>query len=379
MVNILLVPNVNAAGRPRADACPGTLQTHTAADGALARVRTPGGALTAARLRMLGTAARDLGIDVIELTSRANVQLRGVRDTAALAARVEAAGLLPSPAHERVRNIAASPLGGRGAHGVLATDPLVSALDEAICADPRLAALPGRFLFALDDGTGDMAPLAADVTATPSGLRLADGELDVPVPDPVAVMLAAAEAFLAVRTTEWRLAEIPGGPGLVAARLGGTLRAAGRSEPPAPHAGVIEQRDGRVALEAVPPLGRMSGAQMEALAEVADEVRFTPWRSAVLRDLTRGGAERTAARLAAAGFAVEPSSPWVGVSACTGSPGCAKSRGDVQGEARAWVAGLDGPPDVPVHWAGCERRCGTPRGPVVLRTTTGTSATEGRQ
>ncbi|WP_030176560.1 hypothetical protein [Spirillospora albida] len=371
------MPNVNAAGRPRADACPGTLQTHTAADGALARVRTPGGALTAARLRVLGAAARELGTDVIELTSRANVQLRGVRDPAGLARRAAAAGLLPSPAHERVRNIAASPLGGRGEHGVLATDGLVTALDEALCADPALAALPGRFLFAFDDGTGDITPVEADVTATPSGLRLAGRDLDLPVPDPVAAMLAAAGAFLGVRGTEWRLAEVPDGPGRVARHLGGTLLETPPAAPRPPRAGVIEQRDGRVALEAVPPLGRMSGAQLEALADVADEVRFTPWRSVVLRDLARDEAGGVAARLAAAGFATEASSPWVGVSACTGSPGCARSRADVQAEARAWVAGLDGPPDVPVHWAGCERRCGTPRGPVVLRTA-GT-ATEERQ
>ncbi|MGP4028661.1 precorrin-3B synthase [Actinomadura sp. 3N407] len=362
------MPNVNRAGRPRADACPGALQTHDAADGPLARVRTPGGAVSAARLGMLGAAARDLGRDVIELTSRGNLQLRGVHDPVRLAARLADAGLLPSPSHERVRNIVASPLGGRGPHGALATDPLVTALDRALCGIPRLAGLPGRFLFGFDDGTGDVTALDADVTFGPTGFRLAGTRLDLASDDdPAGTMLAAAEAFLDVRGDAWRLAEVPDGVRLVAGRLGGTPRDdLARPAPVAPSAGVIEQRDGMVALEVVPPLGRLSGRQVEALAEAAGEVRVTPWRSVVLRDLDPDEARATAARLAAAGFANDAASPWVGVTACTGSPGCAKSRGDVKGEASRWVAGLDRAPDTPVHWAGCERRCGTPRGPVVL-------------
>ncbi|WP_207946369.1 precorrin-3B synthase [Actinomadura sp. 7K507] len=363
------VPHVNRADRPRADACPGALQTHEAADGPLARVRTPGGAVSGAQFAMLGGAARDLGRDVIELTSRGNLQVRGVRDPERFAELLADAGLLPSPSHERVRNIVASPLGGRGPRGALATDPLVTALDRALCGAPRLAGLPGRFLFAFDDGTGDITASDADVTFGPGGFRLAGTRLDLASgDDPIATMLAAAETFLEIRGDAWRLAEVPDGVRLVAARLGGTPgEGPERPDPVTAYAGLTEQRDGMVALEVVPPLGRLSGAQAEALAEAADEARVTPWRSVVLRDLPPDKARTFAAKLAAAGFAVDPASPWVGVTACTGSPGCAKSRGDVQGEARRWVSGLDRAPETPVHWAGCERRCGMPRGPVVLK------------
>jgi hypothetical protein len=45
--------------RARADACPGALQTHPAADGELARVRVPGGLLTAGQLHVLAAAVAD--------------------------------------------------------------------------------------------------------------------------------------------------------------------------------------------------------------------------------------------------------------------------------------------------------------------------------
>ena len=43
------------------DACPGALETHRAADGELARIRLPGGVITAAQLEAVALAAIDFG------------------------------------------------------------------------------------------------------------------------------------------------------------------------------------------------------------------------------------------------------------------------------------------------------------------------------
>ncbi|GAA3123171.1 precorrin-3B synthase [Planomonospora alba] len=350
---------------------------HQAADGLLARVRLPGGVVSAAQLRELAACAEELGSGVIELTSRANVQVRGLPAAGAgtFAERIAAAGLLPSVTHERVRNIVASPFGDRDA---------VAALDEALCARPALAELPGRFLFAL----GDVGlELEADVTCSGGRLLLAgrDAGLDVHPDTAVPLMLDAAEAFLRLRDTEWRIAEIADGPGRIAALLGGEpgggaegSGAAGAVRladgPPERRVGVLHLPGGRTAVQALIPLGRLTPGQARALAAAAEsaaEVRLTPWRTAVLPDVAPARAADLAAGLAARGLVTDPGSPWTGVSACTGSPGCAKSLADVRADATRWVLARDAAPDTPVHWAGCARRCGLPRGRVVSMTATG--------
>jgi precorrin-3B synthase len=368
--------------RLRSDACPGALQTHAAADGALARVRVPGGLLTADQLRVLAGAAHDLGDGALELTSRGNLQLRGLvpGTEAELGGRLAAAGLLPSATHERIRNVLASALTGR-AGGRLDVRPWVTALDAGLCAEPAFAALPGRFLVTLDDGRGDVAGLGGDVglrACCPATVALtlagAGTGLRVAPEDAVALALAATRAFLDERTAQgsgaWRLAELEDGPARVAARLGGSTGPAEAGRADSVGAGPVRQDDGRVALVAVVPLGRLTAAQAALLSTTTGDLQLTPWRSVVLPDLPDDSA---APALTAAGLVLDPGSPWLRVTACAGRPGCARSRADVRADAEHAVATGVLPADgARQHWAGCERRCGRPRGEVVDVVATGT-------
>ncbi|MGW4634393.1 precorrin-3B synthase [Nocardia sp. NPDC004415] len=380
--------------RSTPDSCPGVLRLHQAADGPLARIRVPGGRLTPEQVQTLADAARDLGNGNLELTSRGNIQLRQVRDPGELASRLDAAGLLPSATHERVRNIVASPLSGR-VGGFAEVHGLAADLDTGLLGDPRLAELPGRVLFTLDDGRGDVSTLRGDigvqaVAADRFALLLAGTDTGVRVDANAAVevMLDAARGFLDLRGSgesgQWRLHEIPGGVEKVTEVL--DLSPAGEPlELGAAHAipiGWLDQDDGLVTLGAGVPLGTLSARTAEFLAAVEHPLYITPWRSVVLTDLAEGPAETVVRVLAPMGLIFDASSPWLQASACAGRPGCAKSHTDVRADLTAAVdAGRVRADDavtpvdllVPAtevtvagrqHWSGCERRCGRPTGQV---------------
>jgi precorrin-3B synthase len=321
--------------------------------------------LSAAQLRVLAAASGELGDGNLELTSRGNIQIRALQPGApkVLSDRLYAAGLLPSITHERVRNILASPLSGLDKHSLYDVLPLAAALDRLLCATPSLAALPGRFLFALDDGRGDLSAQGADVAvqALPGAgaVLLLGGELqgaEVSLEDAPSVMAAAAEAFLAERAAQgseaWRIAELADGAGAVYKRLGLARTVSVKSSSSVLLAG----SHGPSVLVVTVPLGSLSREQAGVLAEVGGEIRVTPWRSVVLGGV---GADAVG-RLVAVGLVVEGDSAWNGVTACAGKPGCAKALADVRADAREVMARIPG--RRAVHWSGCERRCGKPTG-----------------
>jgi len=345
------------------DACPGALQMHQAADGALARIRLPGGMITADQLLALAEAATRFGSQAMELTSRGNVQIRGITNPEALADAVANAGLLPSPSHERVRNIVASPLTGRSG-GNADVRNLVRDLDAAIQASPALVRLPGRFWFGIDDGRGDVSGSGVDIgahmlDAERAALLVAGVDTGVRLPsaDVVATLVAVAEAFVDVRGSAWRTTELADTEPLVA----GLTRSAepGTTWSPVlqPPVGWIEQDDRRVALGAAVPLGVLEARTAEFLAAIEAPLVITPWRSVLVCDLDEGVADVALRVLAPLGLVFDADSPWLSVSACTGSPGCAQSVADTHADAAAAVGT---PSDVHRHFVGCERACGSP-------------------
>jgi precorrin-3B synthase len=131
--------------------------------------------------------------------------------------------------------------------------------------------------------------------------------------------------------------------------------------------GIVEQPDGRLAVGALVPLGRLGGAALAVLAE-AGQLVVTPWRGVLVTDLVPSAAAECLDALARAGLEVSAESRWAGVTACAGRPGCAKALGDVRHDAARATRFGDG---LPVHWIGCERGCGSPAGPHVRVQATG--------
>jgi len=356
--------------RSRPDACPGALQLHQAADGPVARVRLPGGMVSPGQLDTLADLADRYAAASLELTSRGNVQLRRVRDPDAVAGGLAAAGLLPSPTHERVRNIVASPLSGR-VGGLADVRSWVSALDRAICDEPELTALPGRFLFSIDDGSAEVSGMAADVGVVVLddgvALLLAGRDTGVRLAGDQAVnsMVGIAVRFAQERGNAWRIAEFADPSSLLTGLPPAVSPGRVFGPPRRPPVGWITQDDGRVALGAAVPLGVLSSRQARFVAAVSAPLVITPWRSLLVCDLDDAVADTALRVLAPLGLVFDEDSGWLDVSACVGSPGCERSLADVRGEAaRRIAAGTRA--DARVHFVGCDRACGTPAGAEVL-------------
>ena len=340
-----------------ADRCPGVLRPHEAADGAMVRIRVPGGQTTTEALRELSRLAQAHGSGLLQLTSRGSVQVRGLPAVVPepFEDAVARAGFLPSAAHERVRNVVASPLTGL-AGGRADLRGLVAELDRAIVAESRLADLPGRFLFVLDDGRGDVAGLGVDL-----GYRALDGDRGellvgsrrrvrpVRQRDAAATLVDLALRFLDRRGDAWHVDQLAE-PLLDAGE--GTESDLRLPVTPYP-AGPV---GGHLVVDV--PLGLLAPIQVEAVHAAAGDgpLVVTPWRSLVLPEAR---AERGA--LEAVGLVTDPDNAWNLVSACVGSPWCANGRADTRTLAGQLVRA--GGPAARTHLSGCERRCGAPTGP----------------
>jgi precorrin-3B synthase len=310
----------------------------------------------------------------MELTSRGNVQIRGITNPTAVADAVAAAGLLPSSTHERVRNIVASPLSGRiGAH--LDVGPWIAEIDAAIRAAPALAALPGRFWFGIDDGRGDVSGLGADVgvhvLADSAALLLAgrDSGVRLRAPEVVATLIAVAARFAGIRTTPkhpkaWRVAELADPSALLGDLEPSAEPGAEWAPVTRPQVGWITQDDGRIALGAAVPLGLLQARVADCLAAIGAPMVITPWRSVLVCDLDEGAADAALRVLAPLGLVFDQNSPWLDVSACTGRPGCEHAAADVRADAARMLTSE--PPGERRHYVGCERACGSPRAGQVL-------------
>lgn len=278
--------------RTRGDLCPGALRPWPAPDGALVRLRLPGGRLPSQSLAALSRVAATYGDGDIHLTRRANLQLRalpsedgGLPET--LLEAIGETGLLPSRSHELVRNFLVSPMTGL-AGGRCDLRPVVAALDTLVCDEPDLAELPGRFLFVLDDGRGDLAERPADLglvalDASTAQLRVGSGGWGpvLPLRDAAPALVHLAQEFERRRrdgpTAPWHVDELtepltPPRPRDPRTRV---------SEPPLPYGG-----HGPV-VHVQAPDGIVTQRLADELVSRGPELVVTPWHGLLVDGGTR--------------------------------------------------------------------------------------------
>lgn len=208
--------------RSRGDMCPGVFRPWQADDGLLVRLRLVGGLISGDVFESLLRVSETYGDGAIHLTGRANLQVRGISGDGCLTDEVVAAfehtGLVPAREHELVRNIMVSPQSGY-AGGRADLRSTAAELDRMLVAEPELGRLPGRFLFVLDDGRGDLVGTPADLglvalDADRVQLRIGDGwGACMPRTDAPAALVGLARDFLGARGSgpqaPWHVRELP--------------------------------------------------------------------------------------------------------------------------------------------------------------------------
>ena len=133
--------------------CPGALQPMASGDGLIVRVRPPLGRLSAAQALRVAELAQQYGSGVLELSTRANVQLRGVAPAQhpALLQALAAQGLLDTDARsESLRCIVLDPFWQPG-DGLQAG---ALALQQAVLGASGLDGLPPKFGWAVGQTQG---------------------------------------------------------------------------------------------------------------------------------------------------------------------------------------------------------------------------------
>jgi precorrin-3B synthase len=327
--------------------CPGALRPMESGDGWLVRIRPPGGVLTPAQAAGIAKAALTHGNGILDLSQRANLQLRGVRPAAhpALIKDLSALGLVdPDIVTESARNIVVSPFWQVGdGHQEIA-----AALRMALT---QTRALPGKFGFAIDTGPHPV------LRKTPADIRL---ERDVtgqmilrPDGHPMGKRITAATAVdAALGLARWFLdtGGAPQGRGRMTAHLARVTLPEGFSAAPAsPQAPPYPGLHAEGALVAL-AFGQIDAETLGALAALGHDLRLTPWRMILL-----AGA-RTAPHLP--GLITQPDDPLLRVTACTGAPGCSQARGPTRDLARLLA------PQITVgahlHISGCTKGCAHP-------------------
>lgn len=321
--------------------CPGAHRPMMSGDGLVVRVRPRLARLRVTQALGLCALADRFGNGTIDLTNRANLQLRGVTeaDHQPLLAELAALDLLDGePGIEVRRNILFSPLYRDGDMTDRLGCELTARLDE-------LPALPAKFGFAIDTGAGrllsadsadirlersmDGLILRADGMAT--GREVTEGEAidrlielarwfaDRFTPDTRRMArLVRAESL----PTDWQGAE----PGPVGAPLVPGDTALGP---------LYGAAFGQLPAQALASLLRDSGAT---------RLRVTPWRLILLEG---------ARAIPSADFVTRASDPLLTTDACPGAPYCPQAQAETRDLARALAGRVNGS----LHVSGCAKGC----------------------
>jgi precorrin-3B synthase len=342
--------------------CPSAYRPMQSGDGLVVRVRPRGGRLSATQASGIADLAERHGNGLIDLTSRANLQIRGVsagRHEPLLHA-LAALGLIDADEEtEAQRNVVVAPFWNEGDD----THSLASEVEAALAASSL--GLPAKFGFAIDCGTGRvLAQAPADIRIE----RGAQGELIVRADgvDQGRAVDRAEVVATALSIANWFVASggVRNGRGRMAAYVAGGAKlpdALSGHAAPAPAVSTLEpglyEGGALVALA----FGQLQGPTLKFLSRLAPALRITPWRMIVIEGFSEMPRHD--------GLVTRANDPILRVVACTGAPACPQAYAETRGLAAALAPFIAA--DAHLHVSGCAKGCAQRRASSITLVGTG--------
>ncbi len=380
-----------------------------ATDWFMMRIGIPNGIVSASQLRLIGGLTRKYARNLADITVRQIIQLHwlSIESLPEVVDALDAIGLSPKGAcGDVVRNVTGCPLAGVAADELIDASPIVLGIAHELTANPDFYNLPRKFkISATGCPSWCTYPEINDIALTAAvrngevgySLRVGGGLSNEPH---LAVRLDAFirpdQAVRAVRgVTEIfrdqqglresrdraRLKYLFMREGWTAERFLDELHArlGFKLDPGVPeqvpddilrdHAGIHPQREPGLAYVGASVLrGRMTGEQLEAVAELAERfgsgsLRATVSQNLVIVDVPYGKTGELARELGQIGLHVDGSPFWRGAIACTGTEFCKLAITETKGFTRWLVDELEErlpqfDQQLKLHVTGCPNGCG---------------------
>lgn len=333
--------------------CPGALRPMMSGDGLVVRIRPPMGRVSQEQACGIAALSASCGNGIIDLSNRANVQVRGVTKARydALIIGLRDLGLIdPNATIESRRNIIMTPFCMMNDDSERLAIQLAAALAKTDAPD-----VSAKFGYAIDAGATPVLQSAfADIRlerADDSTLIICAADhpfgKSVTCDDAVAQMIDLARWSVGKNTRMARLL------------ADGTALPAGFT--------TLRQDAGFVARPALHPagalvataFGQIDAQTLVALAAIGP-LRITPWRMILIAGVT---AMPTIDRVI-----TTPDDPLLRVVACTGAPACTQGHRDTRELARSLAPHL--PAGQTLHVSGCTKGCALPRAADITLTAT---------
>lgn len=390
-------------------ACPGFYRMPQAADGGICRIKLELGHVTLQQLSVVADAAETYGNGEIELTTRGNIQLRGVaeRNRLALIKILTACGLAPlEEAGDDIRNIMVNPTAGFDRQGCDFALTFAEELSRRLQTSPHYQTLSTKFSFYIDGGEASAilnhksdiwlsmtedyrsfafgiasAPPVDDSTAPALGMVARERGLDA-----ITALLDCLQAAAKQDSSLQRMQHLVNACGRE--QISGAVRQTITDLRPAVSfrrktvpgrfdVGIHKTRfPARYYLGIKPPLGRFRPPLLRTIITLARRtlsttgLKVTPWQSLIFPQCHHHEAKDLARACHDSGLAVDLADAYANIMCCAGAPGCAAALANVQADAHKLAAALRHEARTVIHLVACPKSCtATHAKPVTLLAT----------